>query len=70
MSAAAMGLEPMARHCAALDPAAAEALIDQQAALAIREWRLADATFWQRVRYRSRLLRSARSVSADPSRKA
>ena len=57
MTAASPTLEWLARHYAALDVTVAEALIDGESAQAVRECRMADATFWQRVRYRSRMLR-------------
>jgi hypothetical protein len=36
-----------------------DVLIDALSREAIRQWRLADATFWQRVRFRARRLRAA-----------
>lgn len=36
-----------------------DALIEALSSEAIRQWRLADATFWQRVRFRARRLRAA-----------
>ncbi|WP_174280652.1 hypothetical protein [Sphingomonas bacterium] len=49
---------PYARELARGDAAAAEAIIDALVTRSIEGWRLADATFWQRVRYRSRLFRA------------
>jgi hypothetical protein len=37
----------------------AELVIDAHVATAVREWRVADATFWQRVKFRSRMIRTA-----------
>lgn len=59
MPAHAPALEGIARRYAAMPRTDAEALIDQQVALAVKEWRIADATFWQRVRFRSRMMRTA-----------
>lgn len=52
-------LEATARRFAAMDRDEAETMIDAQATSAIREWRIADATYWQRVKFRSRMLRTA-----------
>ncbi len=59
-------LEGVARRYAAVERAEAETLIDQQVAAAIREWRVADATFWQRVKFRSRMIRAATALRRDP----
>ncbi|MCU6454240.1 hypothetical protein LPN01_09130 [Sphingomonas sp. A2-49] len=53
-----IGLEAAARRFAAMDRLEADAAIDAHVATAIREWRVADATLWQRVRFRSRMIRS------------
>lgn len=43
----------------ALRPAVeAEELIESFCADAVRQWRLHDATFWQRVKFRARMLRA------------
>jgi hypothetical protein len=54
-----IGLEAAARRFAAMDRHEAELLIDGHVAAAIREWRVADATLWQRVKFRSRMIRTA-----------
>lgn len=36
----------------------AEELIESFCAEAVRQWRLQDATFWQRVKFRARMLRA------------
>lgn len=64
------GLEPVAQRFAAIEREEAEAAIDAQVATAIREWRLSDATFWQRVKFRSRMIRTARAHQPNSSRKA
>lgn len=51
-------LEALARECASLDAGACEAAIAEHAMLAIRERRIDDAVFWQRVKFRSRMLRA------------
>lgn len=53
-------LERLATEFAAMDAAAAEALIDSLAAQAIARWRLDDATVWQRVKFRARMIRATR----------
>lgn len=57
-------LERIAMDFAAMDAAAAEALIDSLAAQAIAHWRLDDATAWQRVKFRSRMIRATRRQAA------
>jgi hypothetical protein len=52
-------LDPMCQHFASLRAGEAEALIDAYVVQAIGEWRVTDATFWQRVKFRSRMLRAA-----------
>ena len=44
---------------AAEDPEASDALLDLLTGDAIKERRLQDATFWQRVKFRSRMLRAS-----------
>ena len=58
-SATLPSLEALARRYAALPRVDAETLIDAQVSTAIREWRVTDATFWQRVKFRSRMIRTA-----------
>jgi len=41
------------------DAEASDAMLDLLTGDAIKEWRLQDATFWQRVKFRSRMLRAA-----------
>lgn len=53
-----IGLEAAAVRFAAMDRLEADAVIDAHVAVAIREWRIADATLWQRVKFRSRMVRS------------
>jgi hypothetical protein len=43
------------------DAEASDAMLDQLTGDAIKEWRLQDATFWQRVKFRSRMLRAVES---------
>ena len=53
-------LEDAAERYAKLDPVEAEATIDAFVAGAIAAWRLEDATYWQRVKFRARLIRTMR----------
>jgi len=53
------GLEDAARRFAAMPQAEAETVIDLHVAEALRAWRVADATVWQRVKFRSRMIRTA-----------
>lgn len=61
MSAAVLSrdLEAAATAFAAQGAAEAEEQIAALAADAIRRWQLDEATFWQRVKFRARLLRAA-----------
>lgn len=52
-----LALEADAQRYALMERQEAERLIDAEVTVAIRAWRVADATFWQRVRYRSRMIR-------------
>ncbi|WP_267378148.1 MULTISPECIES: hypothetical protein [unclassified Sphingomonas] len=62
-------LERLAVEFAAMTPGAAEELIDSLAAQAIARWRLDDATMWQRVKFRARMIRAtARSLPGEPAR--
>ena len=40
------------------DAATSEGLIETLATQAIRQWRLDDATFWQRVKFQARMIRA------------
>lgn len=51
-------VEELAREFAKQDPATSEALIETLATQAIRQWRLDDATFWQRVKFQARMIRA------------
>ena len=53
-----VNLEPMAARFAAMPAGEAEGLIDAYVAQAVAQWRVADATFWQRVKFRARLIRA------------
>jgi len=46
---------------AAEDAEASDAMLDLLTGDAIKEWRMQDATFWQRVKFRSRMLRAVES---------
>ncbi len=51
-------VEDLAREFAKQDAATSEALIESLVTQAIRQWRLDDATFWQRVKFQARLVRA------------
>lgn len=51
-------LEELAAAFALRPAAEAEELIESFCAEAIGQWRLQDATFWQRVKFRARMLRA------------
>jgi hypothetical protein len=51
-------VEELAREFAKQDAATSEALIETLATQAIRQWRLDDATFWQRVKFQARMIRA------------
>lgn len=57
--ATAAGLEGAAKRFAIMPQAEAETVIDAHVADALRAWRIADATVWQRVKFRSRMIRTA-----------
>ena len=59
-------VEELAREFAKQDAASSEALIEMLATQAIRQWRLDDATFWQRVKFQARMIR-ARHGSGAPA---
>ncbi len=59
-----VALDDAAERFADLDPVEAEATIDAFVAGAIAAWRLEDATYWQRVKFRARLIRTMRRTEA------
>lgn len=59
-------VEELAIEFARRDAAAAEALIEVLVTQAIRQWRLDDATFWQRVKFHARLIRATARHVARP----
>ena len=59
----AAALEELAASFALRDREESEELIESFCCEAIRQWRLKDATFWQRVKFRARLLRA---MAPDP----
>jgi hypothetical protein len=48
----------LAREFAQQDAVTSEALIASLVTQAIQQWRLDDATFWQRVKFQARLIRA------------
>lgn len=56
-------VEELAREFARQDAATSEALIETLATQAIRQWRLDDATFWQRVKFNARMIRAQQGSS-------
>jgi hypothetical protein len=68
----ASSLESMAARYGSLAEAEGEQAIDRHAVAAIRDWRIDDLVFWQRVRFRVRLLRAIeqRKVRDDAARQA
>lgn len=52
------GLVAMSERFAAIPAGEAERLIEAYVVQAISQWRVADATFWQRVKFRARLIRA------------
>ncbi|MEG3084151.1 hypothetical protein U1707_10905 [Sphingomonas sp. PB2P12] len=57
-------VEELAREFARQDAASSEALIEMLATQAIRQWRLDDATFWQRVKFQARMIRAQAGSTA------
>jgi|GEM_PF-5043068 len=55
-------VEELAREFAAHDAVTSEALIASMVTQAIQQWRLDDATFWQRVKFQARLIRATAAV--------
>jgi len=51
--------DALSAELAAEDAEASDALLDLLSGDAIKERRLQDATFWQRVKFRSRMLRAS-----------
>lgn len=64
-SGAMLDLDATAARFARREAGDAEAAIAALAAAAIRHWRLDEATFWQRVKFRARMLRAARDGAAS-----
>ncbi|WP_380783174.1 hypothetical protein [Sphingomonas sp. R86520] len=62
-------VEDLAREFAKQDVAASEALIEKLATQAIRQWRLDDATFWQRVKFQARMFRAQASSAASAGKR-
>ena len=63
------GLVAMSERFAAMPAGEAERLIEAYVVQAVSQWRVADATFWQRVKFRARLIRAtARGREVDRSR--
>ncbi len=58
-------VEDLAREFAKQDAATSEALIESLATQAIRQWRLDDATFWQRVKFQARMIRAQMGSAAS-----
>ena len=61
-------LDDAAERFADMEPFEAEATIDAFVAGAIAAWRLEDATYWQRVKFRARLIRTMRRTETDTAR--
>lgn len=59
VAARTASVEALAARFAGLATPEAEALIERYVEEAIAQWRVEDATFWQRVKFRARLLRAA-----------
>lgn len=51
-------VEELAREFACQDAVTSEALIASLVTQAVQQWRLDDATFWQRVKFHARLIRA------------
>ena len=56
-------VEEFALALALYDAATGEVLIETLVAEAIRHWRLDDATFWQRVKFKARMMRATRRAA-------
>lgn len=59
-------VEEFALALALHDAAAGELLIEMLVGEAIRQWRLDDATFWQRVKFKARMIRATRRSASGP----
>lgn len=59
IAASTTTVDALAPRFARLGAQAAEMLIDSYVDEAIAQWRVEDATFWQRVKFRARMLRAA-----------
>ena len=55
----------LAREFAKQDAATSEALIEMLSAQAIRQWRLDDATYWQRVKFQARMIRARQGAGSS-----
>jgi hypothetical protein len=58
-------LEEVSRLYALEAEAASDAQLDSLTDVAIKDRKLQDATFWQRVKFRSRMIRAAAGGAAD-----
>ena len=63
-------LEVVSRAYARETEASSDALLDSLTDAAIKELKLQDATFWQRVKFRSRMIRAAARGDQDGDKKA
>lgn len=63
-------LEVVSRAYARETQASSDALLDSLTDAAIRELKLQDATFWQRVKFRSRMIRAAAGGDQTSDKKA
>lgn len=59
-------LDQLARQFATLPAAAADSILDAHIEEAVRQWRLDDATHWQKIKYKARWIRGlARRAQAE-----
>jgi hypothetical protein len=63
-------LELVSRAYARENQASSDALLDSHTDAAIRAFKLQDATFWQRVKFRSRMIRAAAGGEPAGDKKA
>jgi hypothetical protein len=63
-------LEVVSRAYARENEASSDALLDSLTDAAIRSLKLQDATFWQRVKFRSRMIRAATEGALAGDKKA
>lgn len=61
-------VEEFALALALHDAAVGELLIEMLVGEAIRQWRLDDATFWQRVKFQARMIRAQNGSGSAPGR--